>query len=118
MHNDVNYKESGDTYELLGIETIEGKDAYKIEVTDKKGDKSSDWYDVKTGLQVKAFSVKDAGEEAGGAMTTVSLFSDYKVVNGVNYAHKIKQTFGPQTLDMEVTSIEVNTKLGDDVFQQ
>ena len=43
-------------------------------------------------------------------------FSDYKEVNGIQYAHKLKQSFGPQSLDMEVLSIEVNTKLGDDVF--
>lgn len=117
MHGDVNYKASGNKYTLLGIEPIEGKDAYKIEVVDEKGDKTSEWYDVKTNLQVKSMSVRDLGEEAGGSMTVVSLFSDYKVVSGVNYAHKIKQSFGPQTLDMEVTAIEVNTKLGDDVFE-
>ncbi|MCB0402710.1 MAG: insulinase family protein [Flavobacteriales bacterium] len=118
MHGDVYYKDSGNKYALLGVEPIEGKEAYKIEVTDPSGEKSSEWYDVASHLQVKSMMVRDAGEEAGGAITVESLFSDYKVVNGVNYAHKIKQSFGPQTLDMEVTSIEVNTKLGDDVFQQ
>ncbi len=118
MHGDVDFRNSGDKYELLGIEPIEGKDAYKIEVTNAAGDKSSEWYDVATNLQVKSMQVQDVGEEAGGTMIITSLFSDYKVVNGINYAHKIKQSFGPQTLDMEVTAVEVNTKLGDDVFEQ
>lgn len=119
MHGDVHYASSGKTYKLLGIEPVEGKDCYKIEVTSKSGDKSSEWYDVTTNLQTKSMSVREVGEEAGGgSMTIVSFFSDYKEVNGVKYAHKIKQSFGPQTLDMEVTSIEVNSKLGDDVFQQ
>ncbi len=117
MHNDVNYAASGDKFMLLGVEPIEGKDAYKIEVAKANGDKESEWYDVASNLQVKAMQVKDAGEEAGGAITIVSVFSDYKVVNGINYAHKIKQSFGPQTLDMEVISVEQNTKLGDDVFE-
>jgi predicted Zn-dependent peptidase len=117
MHSDVNYAASGDKFNLLGVEPIEGKDAYKIEVTKPSGDKESEWYDVASNLQVKSMQVKDTGEEAGGAITIVSIFSDYKVVNGINYAHKIKQSFGPQTLDMEVTSIEHNTKLGDDVFE-
>lgn len=117
MHSDVNYAASGDKFNLLGVEPIEGKDAYKIEVTKPNGDKESEWYDVASNLQVKSMQVKDAGEEAGGAITIVSIFSDYKVVNGINYAHKIKQSFGPQTLDMEVISVEQNTKLGDDVFE-
>lgn len=118
MHSDLEYKTNGNKYVLLGIEPIEGKDAYKIEVTKENGDKSSEWYDVKTNLQVKSLSIRDVGEEAGGTMTIISMFSDYKVVNGINYAHTIKQVFGPQTLDMKVTSIEHNTKLGDDVFEQ
>lgn len=118
MFGDLDYKNDGNTYELLGVEMIEGNDAYKIQVSKANGDKSSEWYDVASGMQVKAMQVKDVGEEAGGSMTITSLYSDYKVVNGINYAHKIKQSFGPQTLDMEVTSIEHNTKLGDDVFEQ
>lgn len=118
MFGDIDYKNDGNTYELLGVEAIDGKDAYKIQITKANGDKSSEWYDVASGMQVKAMQVKDVGEEAGGSMTIMSLYSDYKVVNGINYAHKIKQSFGPQTLDMEVTSIEHNTKLGDDVFEQ
>lgn len=118
MFGDLDYKNDGNTYELLGVEMIEGKDAYKIQVTKANGDKSSEWYDVASGMQVKSMQVKDVGEEAGGSMTIMSLYSNYKVVNGINYAHKIKQSFGPQTLDMEVTSIEHNTKLGDDVFEQ
>ncbi len=117
MHGELKYKSSGNKYELLGIEPIEGADAYKIEKTASNGDKSTDWYDVKSNLQVKSLMVKDGGEEAG-SFTIVSLFSDYKVVNGINYAHKIKQSFGPQTLDMEVKSVEQNTKLGDDIFEQ
>jgi len=117
MFSDIKYASSGSTFSLLGIEPIAGKDAYKIEVKKKNGDKETEWYDVSSNLQVKAMQVKDAGEEAGGAITIVSLFSDYKVVNGINYAHKIKQSFGPQTLDMEVTGIEQNTKLGDEIFE-
>ncbi|MBL4593216.1 MAG: insulinase family protein [Flavobacteriales bacterium] len=118
MFNDINYASDGNKYTLLGVEPIAGKDAYKIEVTDKNGDKSTDWYDVATSLQVKSMKVSEMPEEAGGgSMTSISEYSDYKVVDGINYPHKIKQTAGPQIIDMEVISIDQNTKLGDDVFQ-
>ncbi len=118
MFSDISYATSGSTYTLLGIEPIGGKDAYKIEVVKKSGDKETEWYDVATSMQVKAMQVTEVPEEAGGgSMTSVSEFSDYKVVNGINYAHKIKQTAGPQIIDMEVTAIEQNTKLGDEIFE-
>ena len=50
-------------------------------------------------------------------MTSVTMFYDYKVVEGINYAHKINQKAGPQVFDMNVVTIEHNTKLGDEVFQ-
>lgn len=118
MFNDVDYKASGDTYQLLGIEPVDGKDAYKIEVTQKNGDKKTDWYSVTSNLKVKSMQTSEMPEEAGGgSMTQISEFSEYKKVDGISYAYKIKQSFGPQVLDMEVTSIEHNTKLGDEIFE-
>ena len=115
MFADVDYAAAGNTYALLGVEPIEGKDAYKIEVTSKSGDKQTEWYDVASNMQVKAMAVNDLGE-AGGVVTTTTMFYDYKVVDGINYAHKINQAAGPQVFDMIIKSVEHNTKLGDDVF--
>ncbi|MDB4534222.1 insulinase family protein [Vicingaceae bacterium] len=118
MFSDIDYKTSGNTYNLLGVEPIEGKDAYKVEVTKKSGSKETEWYDVATSLQVKAMQVAELPEEqGGGSITSVTMFYDYKVVGGINYAHKINQAAGPQVFDMNVTSVEHNTKLGDEVFQ-
>jgi len=118
MFGDIDYAGTGNTYELLGVEAVEGKDAYKIEVTKKNGNKESEWYDVASSMQVKAFKVTDAPKEmGGGTMTSTTLFYDYKMVDGINYAHKINQAAGPQVIDMIVTSVEHNTKLGDDVFE-
>lgn len=118
MFGDVKYKDSGNKYALLGIEPIEGKDAYKIEVTTKNGKKSTEWYDVASHMQVKEMQISELPKEAGGGTaTSVTLYYDYKMVDGINYAHKINQASGPQVFDMNVTSIEHNTKLGDDVFE-
>jgi zinc protease len=118
LFGDVDYKKSGNTYALLGVEPIEGKEAYKIEVTKKSGVKETEWYDVATSMQVKAMQVAEMPEaQGGGSMVSVTKFYDYKVVGGINYAHKINQAAGPQVFDMNVISVEQNTKLGDEVFQ-
>ena len=116
MFNDTKYEELGFKFELLGIEPVNDKDAYKIAVTKPNGDLETEWYNVETGFQVKSVS-SQKNEQAGGDVLIVVEFSDYKEVNGIQYAHKIKQSFGPQSLDMEVLSIEFNTKLADDVFE-
>lgn len=116
MFADLEYDKSGYKYTVLGVEPLDGKEAYKIEKISASGDKVFDWYDVATGFQVKTVST-ETNEEMGGDFTVTGIFSDYKDVNGIKLPYKIIQIFGPQSLDMEVTSIEMNTKLGDDIFK-
>jgi len=116
MHIETKHDALGFKSELQGIEPIDGKDAYKLETTDPKGNKESVWFDVASGLKVKSMSVKDV-EQMGGSVTAVTLMSDYRDVKGVKYAFKISQTVGPQAMDMEVNSVEVNTKVADSIFE-
>lgn len=116
MFAELNYEKHGIKHTLLGIEPLDGKEAYKMEKLSASGEKETVWYDVASGLQVKTMSVQ-TNEDMGGEFVVMGLYSDYKEVNGIKFAHKIKQSFGPQALDMEVTSVEVNTKLGDEVFK-
>lgn len=116
MFAELQYDKHGIKHNLLGIEPLDGKEAYKMEKVAASGEKETVWYDVASGLQVKTMSVQ-TNEQMGGEYTVMGLYSDYKEVNGIKFAHKIKQSFGPQALDMEVTSVELNTKLGDDIFK-
>ena len=117
MFDELNDDQSNFQYILLGIEPIDGKEAYKMEkVSTVTNNKETEWYDVETGLVVKTMQLKDS-PEMGGSVAIVSTFSDYKEVNGIKFAHKIGQSFGPQAFDMEVVSVELNTKLGDEVFE-
>lgn len=113
---DTKYDENGITYELVGIEPINGKDAYKMIQTKPNGETETEWYDVASGLLVKQLSIQK-NEDLGESITIVAELSDYKEVNGIKFAHKTKQSFGPQALDMVVTAVEINTKLGDEVFE-
>lgn len=118
MFNDIDYETTGNTFNLLGIEPVAEKDAYKIEVNEKSGKKIMEWYSIDSGLKVKSMQTTIIPEEdGGGSMTQTSDFSEYKKVDGISYAHNIKQSFGAQVLDMRVISVEHNTKLSDDIFE-
>src|SRR5262245_50198097 len=80
----VDYKEKGNTIELVGKEQVEGADAYKIKVTLKNGDVRTIYLDAETFLEIKVESKRMVrGTEVEGE----SYLSDYKEVEGMMMAH-------------------------------
>ncbi len=105
LNHELHYRDYGIRKELLGIEHIDGRDAYKVEAVSSTGTKTHEYYDLETGLKTR--SVSEAG---------VTEFNDYREVNGLLFPHHIIQEAGPQLLQMELTDIQINTGLGRDVF--
>lgn len=52
-----------------------------------------------------------------GLIETTTYYSDYKEVDGKLYPYKIKQSMGPQSFEMTVSSIRVNTGMDDSIFE-
>ncbi len=99
---------------LLGTEKINGKDAYKIEVTLPTGKSWTEYFDPETGFKVKDIQQITVPQ---GTFTKENEYSDYKNVDGVMYPFELVQTVGPQTIDMQVSSIKVNTGIPDSKFE-
>lgn len=110
MHSELYLEELGVTVKLKGAEEVDGKAAWKVEITNPAGKKSVDFYDQETGLKLKSISQQ-------GQMNITSLYSDYREVNGVLFPFKMNQSVGPQSFDILVTSIEVNQGIDDSVFK-
>src|SRR4029077_19373837 len=76
----VDYKEKGNTVELVGKEQVEGADAYKVKCTLKNGDVRTYYLDAETYLEIKMESKRTVrGTEVEGE----SYLSDYKEVEGL-----------------------------------
>ncbi len=101
----MTYKEHGIEKELLGIKPTSEGDTYKIKVTYPSGDQSYDYYNTETLMKVK--TVKDE------SMTT---YDDYRPVEGIMMPHRITQEAGPQTLEMKVDAITINSGLERELF--
>lgn len=114
MNTELKYDELGYKLELQGIEKINDAYVYIIQVTPPKGAKYIDYYDKETGLRVRSSRTI---ESPMGAVTVDSDFGDYKDINGVKYPHKLSQSFGPQSIDLNIDSIEVNTKIKKKFFK-
>ncbi len=113
LNMETKWKELGYNLKLLGIENINGKDAYKVEVNDPLGNTYWDYFDIETNLKIKSLRVEETPQ---GAMTIETNLSDYREVDGIKYPYVRSQSFGPQSLDMTVTKIEVNKTIADSEF--
>lgn len=112
MVDEINMLTSGDKMEVKGVEAINGKDAYVLDVTNSKGTVSTVYYDVNTGFKVRSINTADV---EGNKVITVADLEDYKEVGGFMFPHTTKIS-GPQNLTLTVATIEINTKLSDDLF--
>jgi zinc protease len=102
---ELNYAKNGVKLQLEGIETLESGEAFKVIVTNPTGKQSTRYFDTKTNLLIKEINEEGTAE-----------LSDYREVSKIKFPFKIKQSMGPQTIDLNVLSIKVNSKLSDDLF--
>lgn len=112
-----NYKEKGNTVELLGKEDMEGTETYKLKVTKKDGDVTYMYLDVASYLSLKETSrhkLKDKEVE------TVLLPSDYRDVDGYKFAFALEMRGGEDEQAMgqlmTIDKIEVNPEIDNNIF--
>jgi hypothetical protein len=98
---------------LKGMETINGTKTYVLNVVDKKGKKSTEYYDASTYLLIR----KVQGE---GEKLQISDYSDYKEVagtNGYKVPYKVTETQGGQSFSETVTTVEANKGIDESEFK-
>lgn len=103
---------------LTSMDKVDGNDAYIVEATDAKGNKTMEYYDAKTGLLVKKIQTQ---ETPNGPVTATSEYSDYREVpnaKGYKVPYTVKQSssVNPEGLTAHVQTVEVNTGIPDTEF--
>lgn len=114
LNSILDLQKYGITAQLEGVEKINGRDAYKLRMQSSKGKTWTEYYDTSSGLKLR--QIKSITAPMGQATQTID-FDNYKEVNGVKYPFKLQQTLGNQKMDMQVTSIKINTGLKDNLFE-
>lgn len=95
---------------LEGIETVEGKKAYKLRITDEK----SIFYDMESGLKLQEINTT---EMQGQEMQQTLIYDDYKEVSGIQFPFKLTQSMGPQSIEFLVQELKVNEGVSDADFE-
>ena len=92
---------------MIGIEKVNDKDAYDIEVTTKLGKKTHRFYDKSSNLLVKTSKTQEV--PGRGPVTTGQYYNNYKSINGVMIAQEQIMDMGMMKMNMQWTDINVNT---------
>lgn len=111
----MDYKERGETIELLGKDNLEGTPVYKLKWTRKDGDVTTLYLDAEQYLEIRSDGkTRTQGQE----IASTSTFGDYKPVNGVLIAHSIQvQPEGmPGGITMTFDKIEANPDIPESRF--
>lgn len=105
---------NGVKLDFEGTEKINGKDAYKIKMTLPSGIRWFNYFDAESGLKIKE---QKEMQTQMGLIEQVVTYDNYTEVEGIKYPFKITQSFGPQSVEMTVSSVKVNKGLADDIFK-
>ncbi|HXM92895.1 MAG TPA: outer membrane lipoprotein-sorting protein [Candidatus Dormibacteraeota bacterium] len=111
----VDYKEKGHKAELVGHDSVEGTDCYKIKLTLKNGDVRYYFLDADSFLEVK---IETQSNIRGAVQFTESYYGDYEAVNGGFYAFAYEngEKGNPSRTKYTVDKIEINIPLDDARF--
>lgn len=108
----VNYKDKGNTVELIGKEKQDKKDVYHLKLTSKDGQVIDEFLDANT------FLVSKVKANMNGQDGEIN-FSDYKDYEGIKFASSMDIT-NPQmgVMTFITNKVTINSKVDDNVFKK
>jgi hypothetical protein len=99
--------------ETTGAETVEGHECYKVVLTPKEGQPTTEFFDKKSGLLVKTTATRTTQM---GDITGEILYDDYRKESDVLAPHRMINRFAQQEFQIQIQSIEANVDLPKDRF--
>ncbi len=111
----IDYKEKGNKAELVGHDSMEGTDCYKIKLSMSNGDVRYYYLDTDSYLDLK---VEIQTTIRGALQESELYFGDYEKVNGIYYPFAVEQAQkgSASRTQLSVEKIEQNVPLEDSLF--
>lgn len=97
----------------IGTETIDGKPAWKVEMTPKEGRPETFYFDRDSGLLVRISAIFSTPL---GDISTQSTMSDFRPVNGILTPFQMAETAMSQNIVMKFNSIAYNAPVPPNQF--
>lgn len=111
----VDYKAKGHKAELMGHDSVEGTDCFKVRLAMKNGDVRYYYFDTDSFLELK---LEVQTTIRGTLQETEQYFGDYEKVDGVYYPFAVEQAQkgSAQRQKLSVEKIEINAPVDDSRF--
>lgn len=111
----VDYKQKGHRAELVGHDSVEGTDCYKVKLTLKNGDVRLYYFDADSFLEIK---VETQTMIRGAIQETETFYGDYDEVNGLYFpfAHETGEKGDLNHVKYTIEKLEINVPLEDKLF--
>jgi hypothetical protein len=116
----VNYAAKGYKATLLGKDTVNNREAWKIQLTNNSGKDETFYIDTKSNLllQTRQMMQGDSKRNNGGSNEIITDYSDYKDVDGVMFPQTITtEGSGMGSGAMTFDKIEVNQPVDEKLYQ-
>lgn len=113
FNGDLIWKQLYPKAELAGVVEFVGVPSYKVVLTPPEGDAQTRYFAKDTLLPV---GVQMTAESQMGKQPIEMAVSDWRDVNGIKYAHKIKRAEGPQSLELVLEKVEHDPPLDPATF--
>lgn len=111
----VDYKQKGNLIALEGKEDVDGKPAYRLKLTNKKGEMRSYLFDANSYRLIKWEGTRKVGDKD---VPWESIFHDYRDVDGLQFAFEIDSDApgSGQAQKIIADKIEVNPQIEESHF--
>ena len=111
----VDYRQKGNLIALVGKEDVDGQPAYRLKLTNKKGEMRSYLFDAASFRLVKWEGTRKIGDKD---VPWESVFHDYREVDGLQFAFEIDSSAPGTGQGQKIIAdkIEVNPKIDESHF--
>ena len=111
----LDYRSKGHHIELVGKDEVDGKQAYKLQLTNKNGDVRTYFFDVSTFLLIKWEGKRTIENQE---IPVETFFSDYRDVNGLKFAFEIDSDSPGSAQQQKITieKIEIDPQIDEARF--
>ncbi len=112
LNAELKFKELGVEVTLESIESVDGKDTYKLKIVNPTGQTTFDYFDVESGLRVQSKQTIVAPQ---GEFTQLQNYFDYQEIDGIKFPFLVKIS-GVQNMELKVDSVKINSDLSEELF--
>jgi zinc protease len=113
MNSDLHWRELYPKVETTGVESVDGKDCYKVVLTPASGNPITQYYDKQSNLLVR---MTMTATTAMGNVPVDSVAADYHKDGEILSPHKLTQKLAGQQITLTVDKVEYNAEIPPGTF--